>query len=180
MHYLIGDKKSFAVELDISTNKWKNKTAIWLNHVRIGDWDDENVLAPFVRSMYRIATEHDMFSLDEIERLDCKKTYSIIHPFYLNPDAFFDLTSSEQVSYFKYDKFLLDWGENINSYGLTMVFSAGICKFIWDADSEKTREACNFDLIICHEVPVLEVMDVYSELKTILKQNELSFSFLRC
>jgi len=169
MHHLIGKKEVFAVELELTGNKWDNKTAIWLNDTRIGDWDDENLLAPFLRSLRTIALKYREFWLDELMGLDCHQIYLTIHPFYNDPDNFFSLSETEMDELTRFDKFLLTWGENFDSWGLSLTCRDEVYKFMW-VHSPNGKED-SFEVrndVKCFDVAFRQVQDVYQELLNII------------
>lgn len=166
MHFILGDKENFGVELELKT-EWNNKTALWIQGNRLGDWEDENLLAPFLNSMYRISRKHDTFWLDELEGLSCYETYLTMHPFYNNPDEFFDLPEEDQDALIRFDKFLLEWGENFDQWGVVVTYKNDECTFLWVNNGlRKTFEQKND--IRCAKAKLSDVQKVYDELtKTI-------------
>jgi len=169
MHYLVGHTSSFAVELELSGDKWDNRTAIWLNNIRIGDWDDKNLVAPFLRSLRRVALKHNEFWENELDGLNCYQLFLAIHPFYNNPDDFYSLAEIEMNALLKFDKFLIFWGENFDAWALTIVYKDASLTFLWryspngNEDSYETRND-----IKCFDVALSEVKEVYNKLVDVL------------
>lgn len=169
MHKLIGNKQTFGIEVYITPDKWKNKTALWIKNERVGDWEDEDLLVPFINSIYRIANQYEEFWLPELEGLDCYQIYMTIHPFYNNPDDFYDLNEHEQEKLIRFDKFQLFWGENFDAYGLNMVYRNNRCEFLWHPSTlNKPNDLEIRNTILCYEVDLKEVQYCYNELIKIL------------
>ncbi len=171
MNYLIGKKELFAVEVNVSTNKWGHKTALWLNNTRIGDWQDKNLLAPFINSLYRVALKNEDLWLNELEGLNCRQVFLTTNPFYNNPDKFYDLAVAEQEKLTRFDKFLFNWGENFDRWHLQVIVRKNICKFLWiqpTAYATNTYEARNN--IQCFDVPLAMVQEVYYELGNLIPE----------
>jgi hypothetical protein len=157
MHIVAGDQKSFAVEMEITSDKWRNKTALWLNGARIGDWDDENLLAPFLNSFENLAENYETLWDNDLVGLDCRQIFLTIVPDYFAPDAFYDLSPKDQESLTRFDKYLFQWGENFDSWILRIVYRDGICKFLWAHPTAPND-------IHCHDVKLEDVLKVYNDI----------------
>lgn len=181
MDSIIGKKNSFAVEIEIlkvQPQLW-GRTAIWLNSCRIGDFNDENILAPFINSLSRIALSSDKFWEEDFAGKSCKDILLAISPFFYNPEDFFDLSNEEQERLQKFDKYLFQWGENFDAWAIYVVVKDTVCKFLW-VKIQKENEDLNVHghSIQCFEVPLLEVRDVYKQLCDIIP-NECWPSFMK-
>lgn len=173
MNYLIGNKEIFAVEIEISQQKWDNQTSIWLNNIKVGDWEDKNILAPFINSLYRIARKYDDLELDKFNDLECEQIYLAIHPHFENPDEFFDLTLEDQKAFAIFDKYIFSWGEDFDSWGLSVIYKEGFCKFLWLQTSLNNETNLNVrNKFQCYEVELKLIQEVYNELTKIIPDSE--------
>lgn len=166
MEKVIGEKKSFAVGIDIiKFEPWIwGRSCLWINNIQIGDLKDENILGPFIGSLMRIAVKSDKLWLDELEGLTCEQMFSTIHPFLNNPDAFFDLTYEQQGNYVKYDLFLFEFGENFDDWIINPIVKDDNCKFIWLFDPSRGKEKQKIkDSVKCYDVPLEKIQEVYKE-----------------
>ena len=123
------------------------------------------MLGPFLRQLATVATEYDDYWEPELQGLNCKDMFLATHPFFENPEALYDLSHDETEKYIKYDKFLLQWGENFDRWTLSVVVRNEICKFLWFSDWTTKREN-NPDFkngIKCTDVPIKDVQAVYKE-----------------
>lgn len=163
----IGEKNLFAIEIDIVKYEpwiW-GRSCLWINNIQIGDYDDENILSPFIRSLMRIALKYQALWFDELNGLECKELFYLINPFYNNPDEFYNLTFEEQGNYIKYDIFNFQFGENFDQWILRPIVKNDICKFLWvqipkgDNDTYETRNN-----IQCFDIPLKNVQKVYRDL----------------
>ena len=176
MHYLIGDIKSFAIEVELSNDKWCNRTALWLNNNKIGDWEDTIPMFPFVNSLHRIANQHNDLWLDELTDLEGYQLYLTIHPCYNDPESFYDLPDEEQEELERFDKFLLSWGENFDSWGLSVVCKEDTCKFLWVYVPKRDDEPYEVrNNIQCFKVSIEAVQQAYNELISIVQPFEDEF-----
>ena len=170
MKKLIGDRRSFAIEIEIIQFKplW-GKSCLWINNCQIGHLDDENYLAPFLGSAYRIAKRHKDFWLEELAGLKCKDAFYAIHPFYNEPHKFDELSSDEAKPFFKYDIFIIQWGENFDDWIVDVIVDNNLCQFMWvytplrDNDSFEAKNN-----IQCHSVKLEDIQRCYDELVTLV------------
>ena len=165
MKKLIGDKKSFAIDISILNYEpsiW-GKSCIWINNDKLGDFEDENVLAPFIGSLMRIAIGYQELWYDEFEGLECEALFNEIFPFYNRSDDFYALTSEEQKYYTRYDIFIFEFGENFDNWMVTSVVTKNICKFLW-VDGKEIGTDKGSKRIKCFDVPLEDVQKVYKEL----------------
>ena len=166
MEKIIGDKKSFAVQIHISRYEpwlW-GKTCIWINNSQIGDFEDENILGPFIGSLMRVAIKSQGLWFKEFEGLDCREIFTTINPFYGDPDKFYDLPGDQQEKYTKYDIFLFQFGENFDNWLLYPIVKGEMCKFIWrmyvHSKSDNTEV---HNQIHCFDVPLRDIQEVYRQ-----------------
>ncbi len=163
MKKLIGDKRVFALEIEIIKFKptpW-GKNCLWINNQQIGNFNDENVFSPFIRSMQRIAVEPHELWFEELDGLGCKEMFNKVFPFFHEPHLFYELSDEEQDMYCKYDTFIFNFGENFDSWAITSVFSGKACKFLWLKNPKIDNEILNN--IQCFDVPYTDVQEVYRQ-----------------
>lgn len=167
MKKIIGDKKVFALGVDILKYEpwiW-GRTCLWVNNHQVGDFDDQNILGPFIGGLERIVIKHQELWYEELEGLKCKELFYKVFPFYNEPDQFYELSDEEQESYSKYDTFIFHFGENFDDWVITSVVRDNICKFLWvhtprrDNDTYEVRNN-----IRCFDVPLKDVQKVYIQL----------------
>lgn len=168
MCQFIGRKESFGVEIEVTkmTPSLWGKTALWLNGIKIGHFEDEDVLGPFINSIGRLVTESNTLWEPEFKGLNCQEIFYRITPFY-NEDLskFWTLTEVEQDALVSFDKYLFGWGENFDDWTLRVVVDNEVCKFMYvytpnrDADSYEVRNN-----IQCFNVYKNEVQLVYAEI----------------
>jgi hypothetical protein len=180
MYKLIGKKETFAVEIAnvVAPPKWESddfwiKSAIWINSIKLGEWEDINLVGIFLRSMYRIARQYETFWVEELEGLNCKELFLTIHPNYNDTDSFYDLPEEEQARLTQFDKFLINWGENFADWILSVIYKNGLCKFLWVCiplrgdDSYEVRNN-----IQCFDVKLEQVQEVYNDLIKIIPDKD--------
>lgn len=168
---IIGNKQTFAVQVEIlKFEPWVwGKSAIWVGGEILGDYDDENIMGPFIGTLMDIALHSDKYWDEELKGLDDKDIFYTIHPFYNNPDGFYDLSDEEAKKYYKYDKYLMGWGENFDDYTISIVDKKELCLFIWVYTPN--RDDDNFEVrnnIKSFEVPLLEIQEVYRQFCTLI------------
>jgi hypothetical protein len=164
MNLVVGNIDVFAIELRITDDKWSNQTAIWIDRQRLGNWEDRNLLYPFLNSLKRLISDRDQLWLDELSDLICYQLYLAVHPFYNNSDKFFNLSEFEMKNLERYDKFLFSWGENFDSWGLTAIYEKENYKFLWVKDGNQ-KSTVSKNMIQCKEIPYKIFEDVYEGLK---------------
>lgn len=166
MGTVIGNKTNFGIELDITQYEpqLRGKSCLWIGGNQIGDFDDENILAPFLNSIMRIAVKHQQLWLDELHGLNCKQIYDTISPFHDDPDRFYDLTEKEKDEYIKYDIFIFQFGENFDQWILHPIVKNDTCKFIWSFPSTHREFKNGGDNLNCFDVPLTVVQQVYKQL----------------
>lgn len=167
MYYFIGKKESFGIEIEISSfePKLAGRVRLAIGSKWVGNFDEENYLYQFLRSLYRISLKHSDLWSPRFEGLDCRQIFYTIHPFFDEPDLFFDLSDEEQQALEVYDVFLMMWGENFDGCSIRTVVKDGICTFIWVTESEYLSR--NADLN-CVNVPLTAVQDAYKEICKII------------
>lgn len=175
MHTLIGEKHSFGIEIEIIKTRphlW-GKVALWVDGTRLGNFEDENILSAFINTLANIVYEHKSLWEHEFEGLSCKEIFYRIHPFYNNPEGFFDLSDSEQRSLERYDKFLFQWGESFDNWTLRVVVKDSECNFLWvhapdrDFDTYEVRNN-----VKCGTVGLNQVIDGFNKLQTMVPDHD--------
>jgi hypothetical protein len=141
---IIGDSSIFAIELEITNTvpKVVGKSRLWINNSPIGDFEDENILWPFFNSIRRIINNSNSLWFDEFDGKNCVEIFYTIHPFYGNPDDFWNLTSDKQKRLDKYDIFYFFWGENFDRYIINTVIRNDVCQFSWTSGTKEVDIAC--------------------------------------
>ncbi len=173
MKKIIGNKKTFAVEFEIIefSPKLLSKSIIWINKIKIGNFDEVGYLAPLLNSLNRIVERKSNLWDNELGKLNCKEIFYKIIPFYNNPNSFYDLSIEEQESFIKFDKYIFDWGDGFNDWILRVLVKKDICKFLWvhtplgDEDSFSVRND-----IKCFDVAMSEIELVYNEFITLVPE----------
>jgi hypothetical protein len=165
MKKILGDKKIFAIGITISKYepRIEGKSCIWINNSKIGDCDDENILAPFIRSLMRISIKYQELWYEEFEGLECEELFNKVFPFHDNPNDFYDLNAKDQEYYIRYDRFIFEFGENFDNWLLTSIVRKDNCKFIWAYLKESTDDF-KTKSIKCFDVPLQYVQGIYREL----------------
>lgn len=166
MDKIIGSKSQFAIGINIMKYEpwiWGN-SCLWINNTQIGDYTDENILGPFMRSLMRLAMKFDKLWLEELDGLICNQMFEQINPFFNNPDEFFDLPVEKQNDYIKYDIFLFEFGENFDDWIINPVIKNGNCKFIWLHDPSRGKERIDIkSKVNCFDVPLEKIQEAYKE-----------------
>jgi hypothetical protein len=173
MRTIIGDKASFGIEIDIKQYEphLRGKSCLWMDGNQIGDFDDENILSPFLNSLMRITLKHQQLWLEELNGLNCKQLYDKISPFHDNPDVFFELTEEEKDEYVKYDVFIFQFGENFDQWVLHPIVRNNTCKFIWSFPSTHKKFKSGDNNLNCFDVPLTVVYQAYKDLCELIPGN---------
>lgn len=174
MYKLIGNKESFAVEIEILRIEEFNKqcwikSRLWIGGSPIGVFDeDENYLWPFLQSLCIIAEESGQFWDYELEGLNCKETFFTINPFFGKYDEYMNLSDEEAANYEKYEKYKFVWGENFDQWKMSVVINDEYCTFFWlpywNEDGSKNNDYNDYVKVLqCFKVPLSEVQSAYRE-----------------
>jgi len=101
MKITFGNVASFAILIEMISVKPKiyGKTSIVLNNTVLGKFGEENIITPFIFSLYRIAVDNDALINRELFELDREDAFNKIYAFYDNPDAIYDLSDKEASAY---------------------------------------------------------------------------------
>lgn len=172
MYNLIGNKKEIAIEIEINNINFSpvGKCSIWIKEQRIGKWDDENHLATFLHSLYRISEQYEDFWLDEFIGLNCSMVFQLVHPFYNQPNEFYDLEDEAQEALIKYDKFLMQWGENFDKWILIVTYYDDKYTFIW-YEIKINGEPLVESEIFCCEIEFTVIQDIYKNLRKLISED---------
>lgn len=171
MYKLIGNKESFAVEIEILRIEEFNKqcwikSRFWVGGSPIGLFDeDENYLGPFLKSLRIVSEESEQFWDDELEGLNCRETFLFINPFIDNFEAYTKLSREDAKYYDEIEgRYRFMWGENFDGWMLNVVIKDGICMFLWflfrNPDGSENED---YNTVQCFKVPLSEVQDAYRE-----------------
>jgi Immunity protein 42 len=164
MHHLIGNKNHFAVEIDFMTmtpRLW-GKTALWINGIQVGDFEDENILGPFIGSLARVISYSNSLWNPQFEGLNCEEIFYTIDPVFDDPDSFYDLPDAEQEALEQLDIFSFAWGENFDDWVIYVIVKDELCKMIWFYDPDRglgNKKAKGS--VQCFEVPLADIKNVY-------------------
>jgi hypothetical protein len=139
MEKIIGDTKTFAIGINI--NKFSpslvGNSCLWINSFQVGDFEDENILGPFLNSLMRVARNHNKLTDDRLIGKSNEEIFSTIEPFYERKDNFDRLSKAKREVIVSFDKFFFHWGENFDNYVLIPYVSNGVCKFMWGPIQQK-------------------------------------------
>lgn len=174
MYKLIGNKESFAVEIDLLRIEEYNKqcwikSRLWIGGNLIGIFEeDENYLWPFISSLRVIAEKPEIFWDDELEGLTCTETFFTINSFFGRFDDYMKLSDEEAAYYQKYQKYEFMWGENFDQWKINVVIKDSFCTFLWlsywNEDGSENKEYNDYVKVVqCFKVPLSEVQNVYKE-----------------
>lgn len=170
MEKVIGNTNLFALKIDIIRFKphlW-GKSALIINNIQLGVFEEENVLAAFIISLSRIYSQFNTLWLEELEGLSCKEMFNKINPFFKDPNSFYNLSELEQENIIKYDRFNFHFGENFDDYLINSVVKANTCKFLWVSNLRKVDATYSDNLIQCFDIPLDEIHSTIKEFYNII------------
>lgn len=171
MYKLIGNKESFAVEIEFLRVEEYNKqcwikSRLWIGGNPIGLFDeDENYLWAFFSSLRVIAEKPEIFWDDVLAGLSCTELFLAINPFIDNFDAYTRLSREEAEPYDHIEgKYRFMWGENFDRWRLNVVIEDSTCIFLWylfrNSDGSENE---NYNSTKCFRVALSEVQKAYEE-----------------
>src|SRR5688572_12925121 len=134
MEKILGKKEAFAIGVDIKKmpppHIW-GRSCLWINNIQIGDFEDENILGPFIQSLMRITVKHKSFWNEKFNGVSCEEVFYKIYPFYNEPDSLLTLSSEELEKYESFENFSLYFGENFDNWSINLLVRSELCTFIW-------------------------------------------------
>ena len=166
MHKIIGNKKIFAIELELSKDLGNPsaKQRIWINNAHIGNFKEDNYLFPLLKCLQRISEDNNILWLDEFEGLNCDQLYDKITPLKKNPDDFWLLNKEEMKELQKYDRFLFDWGASFEAWDIKIVIYNKVSTFLWTAAITPQENGT----VNCFSIPQDIIQQIFLSLKNLI------------